>query len=81
MEAYRPFVDRIVVDLFTEHDQPEDIPKEIKQELIGMLDSDVIFAKESHLMRNAIEKTCHSLRESFAGKKARIQYPNMYDNL
>jgi len=75
MEPYRPFIDRIVLDMLGEEIDVSVLTKEIKQRLLGIAETDVIVdGKKSPLMLAASQTTA-SLAECFSGNSRKLKYP------
>ncbi|MBN8702296.1 MAG: type II CRISPR-associated endonuclease Cas1 [Bacteroidetes bacterium] len=77
MEPYRPLVDKVVCDLL--HTQPlnEDIPKEIKIELLKIPAMDVVMEGEKSPLMVATQRTAASLVKCFNGEQRKLIYPEM----
>jgi len=77
MEVFRPWVDLCVYKLFYLRKKVE-VDKEVKQQLISLLDEDVLIAKEQKRMLNAIDHLVYSYLEIISSKKKRLQMPILY---
>ena len=76
MEPYRPYVDKIVIDITNNYNE-QTLTKEIKQKLLSILTTEVtINSKRSPLMV-ATSITTASLYRCFNGEIKKILYPIM----
>jgi CRISPR-associated protein Cas1 len=77
MEPYRPFVDKLIIEIIEEWGCPEDITTEIKSKLLKIPVLDVkIDGKRSPLMI-AVGQTTASLYKCFNGEQRKISYPTI----
>jgi len=75
MEPYRPFVDRVVIEIMKSSEPTENLTKEIKTQLLSIPVIDVrIGGKRSPLMV-AVAQTTASLAKCFNGELRKITYP------
>ena len=75
MEPFRPFVDKIVVDVLLKEDIPDELKKEHKIELLQIPVLDVeINGRRSPLMI-AVQQTTSSLAKCYMGEERKIIYP------
>ncbi len=78
MEPYRPYVDRIVYDLWRA--SPEigfDISREQKEAILAMATTDVMINGKRRPLMVALSITSASLVQCFTGEKKKILYPKM----
>jgi CRISP-associated protein Cas1 len=75
MEPYRPMVDNVVCELLDAHPLNEDIPKEIKVELLKIAGMDVMMDGEKSPLMNATQRTAVSLVKCFNGEQRKLLYP------
>jgi len=75
MEPYRPMVDNVVCELLNAHPLNEDIPKEIKVELLKIAGMDVMMDGEKSPLMNATQRTAVSLVKCFNGEQRKLLYP------
>ena len=77
MEPYRPYVDKLVLEIVNRHGENIELTKDIKAELLTIPTIDVtIQGKRSPLMIAATQTTA-SLHKCFAGEHRRMHYPEM----
>ena len=77
MEPYRPYVDKLVVDIMRKSGDVPQLTKEMKAVLLGIPVLDVeIDGKTSPLMIGA-SLTASSLNKCFSGESRKILYPEM----
>lgn len=75
MEPYRPFVDKLIIEITGNYNYPDDLSTEIKTKLLGIPTLDVkINGKRSPLMI-AVGQTTASLYKCFNGELRKISYP------
>ena len=75
MEPYRPYVDRVVVDVMRKHEDISELTKEIKYDLLGIPTLDVVIEGRRSPLMIAASQTTASLYRCFAGEERRIAYP------
>lgn len=75
MEPYRPYVDEIVFDLYTNGDHK--LTKEVKTCLLRLLYTDTIFGKITRPLDVGLTMTSASLAKCFSGIQKKIAYPQL----
>lgn len=75
MEPYRPFVDKVVIDIIKQYGIKEDIPKEIKTDLLKIPVLDVMLDGEKSPLMIATQHTAVSIVKCFEGEQRRVLYP------
>src|SRR5579872_1929806 len=75
MEPYRPFVDKIVVDIVRMNGKFLDLTPSMKRDLLGVPAMDVVLSGEKSPLMVALQKTTASLSKCFEGKLKKILYP------
>jgi len=75
MEPYRPFVDKIVYDIWVNDSENEEIDKEKKAELLKVLTMDVRLEKTRRPLMLALSQTTASLAHCFAGNASNLKCP------
>ncbi len=77
MEPYRPFVDKMVLDIRAKNGPIETLTKDIKRDLLSVPTVDVkIGGKRSPLML-AVAQTTSSLAKCFSGESRKLIYPTL----
>lgn len=77
MEPYRPYVDKLVMQLYDKYPNTQELTKELKTELLSIPVLDVnINGKRSPLMV-AVTTTTSSLQKCYAGELRKIIYPSI----
>ena len=77
MEPYRPFVDKLVFELYSQYGETVSLTKELKASLLSIPTLEVrIGGKRSPLMV-AVGQTTASLYKCFSGELRRIVYPEL----
>ncbi len=74
MEPYRPFVDRLVIDIMHQGDYSE-LTLPIKQQLLKIPEHTVLLNEEKSPLMVAVQKTTASLAKCFEGTRKKILYP------
>jgi CRISPR-associated protein Cas1 len=76
MEPYRPFVDRVVIDVMQQGDYAE-LNLSIKQQLLKIPEHTVLLNEEKSPLMVAVQKTSASLAKCFEGTKKKIAFPEV----
>jgi CRISPR-associated protein Cas1 len=79
MEPYRPYVDKVVLQMLNEAKEPitEDITKEQKQILLQIPALDIHLDEEKSPLMVGMQRTTASLMKCFEGEARKILYPEM----
>jgi len=77
LEPFRPFVDRVVVDLRNKHENLEELTPKIKQGLLEVLTMDVHFGKIPSPMMVGLHRTTASLYRCLAGEQKKLEFPEL----
>ncbi len=75
MEPYRPFVDRIVVEIVRMNGKFLELTPTMKKQLLAIPATDVKIKGEKSPLMVAVQKTTASLAKCFEGKLKKIEYP------
>jgi len=75
MEPYRPYIDKVVLNVIKEHGLKEDLTKEIKAMLLTIPAIDVIMFDEKSPLLIATQRTANSLVKCFNGEQRKLVYP------
>lgn len=75
MEPYRPFVDRIVLDMVKMKGHFLELGPSMKKTLLTIPTIDVLIKEEKSPLMVAVQKTTGSLSKCFEGKSRKIDYP------
>jgi CRISPR-associated protein Cas1 len=76
MEPYRPFVDKVVVDIVRMNGNFLELTPSIKKDLLNIPARDVLINEEKSPLMVAVQKTTASLVKCFEGKQRKIAYPS-----
>ena len=76
MEPYRPFVDKIVLEMCQQGEVTDDITPKQKRQLLGISTTDVSINGHRRPMMLAIQSTAQSVQKCFAGEARKIVYPD-----
>ncbi len=77
MEPYRPFVDRLVLDITKQYGEDLELSKDIKAELLSIPTIDVVIGGKRSPLMIATSQTTASLYKCFSGELRKIAYPDM----
>lgn len=77
MEPYRPFVDQLVLNIFSKEEIPEELTKEQKSKLLQIPVLDVIINNRRSPLMLATQQTSASLAKCFLGEQRKIEYPEL----
>src|ERR1700761_4397946 len=75
MEPYRPFVDKVVVNIVRMNGKFLELTPSMKKDLLGVPATDVMINEEKSPLMVAVQKTTASLAKCFEGKQRKILYP------
>lgn len=76
MEPYRPYVDKLVIDVMRKHGY-QNISTEIKQELLQIPYMDVNINAHTSVLEVAVSQTAFSLFKCYNGDARKILYPTI----
>ena len=76
MEPYRPFVDKVVIEIIKNGDNYQELSKEIKMKLLNIPVLDVIIDGQRRPLMIALSQTTASLAKCYMGEKRKIAYPS-----
>lgn len=76
MEPYRPFVDKLIIEITAKTNDLSEITKDLKAELLNVPVLDVIMNGQRSPLMVAVGQTTASLYQCFAGKVRKIKYPS-----
>jgi CRISPR-associated protein Cas1 len=76
MEPYRPFVDKLVVEIMDSGEDITELSKTIKAKLLGIPVLEVIINNQRSPLMVAVGLTTASLAKCYAGEGRKIVYPN-----
>lgn len=77
MEPYRPFVDKVVVNIVRMNGKFLELTPSMKKDLLGVPAMDVVINDEKSPLMVAVQKTTASLAKCFEGKQRKILYPTL----
>ncbi len=75
MEPYRPYVDKLVVEMFD--GGMKELDKDAKSRLLSIPVLDVVIGGERNPLMIAVGQTTASLYKCFSGESRKIAYPDM----
>lgn len=77
MEPYRPYVDRLVVDILNEGNSCPQLTREIKAKLLAIPALDVVINDRRSPLMLATMQTASALNKCFCGEVRKMIYPDM----
>ncbi len=77
MEPYRPYADKIVLQIIEENTIADDLTPDIKKQLLKLPAMDVILQGENSPLMVAVQRTTASLARCFLGEGRRINFPEL----
>lgn len=77
MEPYRPYVDKLVVDMLNRWPSETEITTDIKIPLLGLPVVDVVIGGQRSPLMLAVTQTTASLCRCFGGESRKISYPEI----
>ncbi|MEI6060689.1 MAG: type II CRISPR-associated endonuclease Cas1 [Bacteroidota bacterium] len=77
MEPYRPFVDRVVMQIARRFPQTEELTPEIKKSLLQIPVIDIVIDGGSSPLMVGVQRTTASLSACFEGSSRKILYPEL----
>jgi CRISPR-associated protein Cas1 len=75
MEPYRPFVDKVVLNIINLNGNFLELTPNMKKDLLAIPAMDVLINNEKSPLMVAVQKTTASLVKCFEGKQRKILYP------
>ena len=75
MEPYRPYVDRLVMQLYDKYLNCEELTKDLKAELLQIPVLDVVISGKKSPLMIAVSTTTSSLQKCYSGELRKIVYP------
>jgi CRISPR-associated protein Cas1 len=77
MEPYRPFVDKIVLEIIEKHPSVDELTPELKKELLQIPVLDIFIDGQSSPLLVGMQQTTASLASCFSGEVRKIKYPEL----
>lgn len=77
MEPYRPYVDRIVIEIMERTDDCSNLTTDIKRQLLSIPVIDVTIKGQKRPLMIAASQTTASLYKCFSGELRKVDYPEM----
>jgi len=79
MEPYRPYVDRIVLEIVKNGEDFEELNTSIKKQLLEIPVIEIIIDGERSPLMVGMQRTTASLAKCYAGEARKILYPELYE--
>jgi CRISPR-associated protein Cas1 len=77
MEPYRPYVDKIIIEMLNKHPLQNELNTDLKKDLLQIPAIDVSIDKEKSPLLVAVQRTTASLAKCFEGTQRKILYPEL----
>jgi len=77
MEPYRPFADKVVLDILAEEEQIEELTPDLKKKLLVIPAMDITIDDQTSPLMIGAQRTAASLMDCFEGISRKILYPVM----
>ncbi len=77
MEPYRPYVDKLVIDIYEKHPDCSELTRELKAELLQIPVLEVTINGQRSPLMIAATTTTASLQKCYSGEIRKISYPEM----
>ncbi len=77
MEPYRPYVDRLVLQIVQTRDDVGELHRELKSELLSIVMTDVQMGKSTRPLSMAVTETSASFLECIRGQRRKLKLPSM----
>lgn len=77
MEPYRPYVDKMVIDIMKTHSVSNELTTTLKQQLLSLPVVDVDIDGQRSPMMVAVQTTANSARRCFSGEIRKILFPEL----
>ena len=75
MEPFRPYIDRIVLELVRTGHKMEELTPELKRELMAVASVDIVIEKKQSPLMVGVQRTTASLMKCFEGELKKVLYP------
>lgn len=75
MEPYRPFADKLIINIIRNYPQEETLTTQIKQEILKLPIIDVEINKKTSPLQIAMQETTSSLAQCYNSTRRKIKYP------
>jgi CRISPR-associated protein Cas1 len=77
MEPYRPYVDKLVLQVTDKQALPEELTREHKAHMLSLATIDVLINNQTSPLMVAVQQTSASLAKCFLGETRKIVYPEL----
>lgn len=77
MEPYRPFVDKVILNIMEEFPDKEELTPEIKRHILKIPAMDIVIDRNNSPLMIGTQRTTASLADCFEGTARRILYPEL----
>ncbi len=77
MEPFRPYVDKLVMDISEEVDEIDELTPAIKAKLLAVPVIDIVIDSQSSPLMVGVQRTTASLMKCFEGSTKKLLYPEM----
>ncbi|NJO69977.1 MAG: type II CRISPR-associated endonuclease Cas1 [Bacteroidetes bacterium] len=77
MEPYRPYVDKLVLEITDSQEIPEELTRELKAKMLAIASIDVNINEQTSPLMVAVQQTTSSLAKCYLGELRKIIYPKL----
>lgn len=76
MEPYRPYVDRVVIDIYKRIADLSELTPALKREMLAVNTTEVLIDHRRSPLQIAVQTTANSVQKCFSGEARKIIYPD-----
>jgi CRISPR-associated protein Cas1 len=76
MEPYRPYVDRVVIDIYKRIANLSELTPALKREMLAVNTVEVLIDHRRSPLQIAVQTTANSVQKCFSGEARKIIYPD-----
>lgn len=76
MEPYRPYVDRVVIDIYKRIADLSELTPALKREMLAVNTAEVLIDHRRSPLQIAVQTTANSVQKCFSGEARKIIYPD-----
>jgi CRISPR-associated protein Cas1 len=77
MEPYRPYVDKVILQITDKQKVPEELTKDLKAQLLAIPSMDVTINRQTSPLMVAMQQSTASLAKCFLGELRKVVYPEI----
>jgi CRISPR-associated protein Cas1 len=77
MEPYRPYTDKLVLELLEDNDEIDELTTPLKTHLLSIATVDILIENQTSPLMVGVQRTGASVRKCFEGETRKLIYPEM----